>query len=170
MFLRPLRQHHSTRFTELAHRNQAEIGAWANWVWSPFGPAEATAEITRLEPGDRGPWGLPFAIELDGAMIGFAHIFDIRFVLSIADVGYWIDHDNAGRGITTRAVRALCDLAFDEMGLHRVELRCSPDNHGSRGVARKAGFIAEGILRDAWRVQGRAQSLVMHSRLSTDPS
>ncbi|MEL4504790.1 GNAT family protein [Luteococcus sp. H138] len=168
--LQPLQERHAERFVELVGRNQAEIGAWANWVWSPFGADEAVTEIQRLAPGEHGPWSLPFAIERDNTMIGFAHIFAIRFVLSIADIGYWIDHDEAGRGITTTAVRSLCSLAFDEMGIHRVELRCSPDNHGSMGIARKAGFTIEGLHRDAWRVKDQPQSLVMHSRLATDPS
>lgn len=165
----PLGVQHVAPLVELVARNQKQIGACASWVWQPFGPQEAAAEVERLAPGERGPWSLPFAVERDGRMIGFAHLFMVRFVLSIGEVGYWIDHDQAGRGTTTRAVVSLCRLAFDELGLHRVELRCATDNHASLAVARKAGFVVEGVQRDAWRVRDQVQSLVMHSRLATDP-
>lgn len=169
LFLRPLHQGHGGSLVELVERNQSEIGAWANWVWAPFGIDEAAAEITRLAPEERGPWSLPFAVERDETMIGFAHLFVIRFVMSTAEVGYWIDRDESGQGITTRALRSLCELALDELGLHRITLRCSPDNHGSMAVARKAGFTVEGTLRDAWRVKDQPQPLAIHSLLSTDP-
>ena len=101
-------------------------------------------------------------------MVGFAQLFGIRSSIGSAEVSYWIGPDDSGRGEASAAVNVLCQIAFEELGLHRVELRCAVDNAASLGVARKAGFTVEGVLRDAWRVHLRRQSLAIHSRLATD--
>lgn len=166
--LEPLAARHGQRFCELVEGNREYLGAWMTWVWEPYSLQTAQAEIERLWHHDDGPGALPFAVTRNGVMMGFAQLFGIRFPLGSAEVSYWIDQAQSGQGVTTRAVTKLCRIAFDELGLHRVELRCAVDNTASRAVARKAGFVQEGILRDAFRVRGVRQSLVMHSRLAGD--
>ncbi|WP_406530988.1 GNAT family N-acetyltransferase, partial [Streptomyces sp. I8-5] len=36
-------------------------------------------------------------------------------------LGYWVDVEHAGRGLATAAVARICELAGDELHLHRVE-------------------------------------------------
>lgn len=66
-----------------------------------------------------------------------------------ADIGYWISSDRAGRGLMTEAATAVLDFAFNQVGVHRVELRAAPDNIASIRVAEKLGFIKEGLLRES---------------------
>lgn len=40
------------------------------------------------------------------------------------EIGYWLREEQQGKGIMAAAVRTLCDLAFGEMGMRRVEIRC----------------------------------------------
>jgi len=166
--LEPLTTDHATRFAELIEANRDFLGQWMTWVWDPFPPQTAAQEIQRMTANEQPPWSLPYAITEDGSMIGFAHLFAVRFFLGSAEVSYWIDSGRAGRGITTRAVRRLSHIAFADLHLHRLELRCAVENVASAGVARACGFTHEGTLRDAFRVRDELQTMQVHSLLATD--
>lgn len=166
--LEPLNSKLAEEFSRLVEANREHLGRWMTWVWTPFPPGAALREIKRMTSNESGPWTLPFAVVRERRMVGFAQLFGIRFSIGTAEVSYWISQDESGHDAASRAVNELCWIAFRELGLHRVELRCAVDNAASLGVARKAGFTTEGVLRDAWRVGDQRQSLVMHSRLATD--
>ena len=57
------------------------------------------------------------------------------------EIGYWLREEQQGRGIMTAAVRALCDLAFGEMGMRRVEIRCGTGNLPSNRIPQRLGFL-----------------------------
>lgn len=65
------------------------------------------------------------------------------------EVGYWCHTAHAGRGWTTRAVRALIVLAFDRFACDRFQVMHDEANAGSRRVTEKCGFVYEGTLRNA---------------------
>lgn len=64
-----------------------------------------------------------------------------------AELGYWLGADYWGRGIATRAVRAVTEWAFDTFPLERVQARIFSSNPASARVLEKAGFTREGQLR-----------------------
>jgi ribosomal-protein-alanine N-acetyltransferase len=99
----------------------------------------------------------PFLIfdALDGALLGGVTLSNIRRgVAQTGTVGYWIGRPYAGRGHGAAAVEAVCDFAFDRLGLHRLEAACLPDNHASRRVLEKTGFRHEGLARAYLRING----------------
>lgn len=68
------------------------------------------------------------------------------------ELHYWIRTDHAGRGLTTEAGRALVAWARDELRAHRLSLWAGSENHASRRVAEKLGFVHVGPLD--WRPEG----------------
>ena len=64
-----------------------------------------------------------------------------------AELGYWLGEAYWGRGIATRAVRAVTRWAFDTFPLERVQARVFDSNPASCRVLEKAGFTYEGRLR-----------------------
>lgn len=62
-----------------------------------------------------------------------------------AYVGYWIDEALAGRGLMPEAVVVLARYAFEELGLHRLQISVIPRNRASRRVPEKLGFREEGV-------------------------
>src|SRR5699024_6274217 len=55
-------------------------------------------------------------------------------------IGYWVSHQRAGEGITTRAVAVVTDFAVGDLGLHRVAINIRPENSASLRVVEKLGF------------------------------
>ena len=56
------------------------------------------------------------------------------------EIGYWLRSEFQGRGTMTSAVQALCRLAFEEMGMERIEIRCAPGNLRSNRIPQRLGF------------------------------
>jgi RimJ/RimL family protein N-acetyltransferase len=87
----------------------------------------------------------------------------------IAEMSYWIFPPHRGGGLAARAVRLACQYAFSELAVERMELYVEPDNHASRAVARKAGFVEEGTLRSQGvTLVGERRYMVVYSRLPSD--
>jgi ribosomal-protein-serine acetyltransferase len=69
-------------------------------------------------------------------------------------IGYWLDTRMAHQGFMTEAASAVVSFAFDQLGLHRIELRAGTENVPSVRVAEKLGFSKEGTLRESGRGAG----------------
>jgi RimJ/RimL family protein N-acetyltransferase len=52
-----------------------------------------------------------------------------------------------GRGVASVALAAMCRWAFDDLGLHRLDLVHSEHNPASCAVATRNGFEHEGLMR-----------------------
>ena len=85
-------------------------------------------------------------MRVDGVLVGGCEVH-VR-APGLATVSYWTFPPFRRRGYASRATRLLCDWAFAELGLERIELHAEEDNLGSRGVARRAGF-SDTARRDA---------------------
>jgi RimJ/RimL family protein N-acetyltransferase len=57
------------------------------------------------------------------------------------------------RGLGTEALRLIVGYGFEQLGLHRISLEVYAFNPRARHVYEKAGFIAEGVLREALRYE-----------------
>lgn len=77
-------------------------------------------------------------------MISFNHLNKLN---NLADIGYWLGKDYRGKGITTKAVKGICNIGFSDYDLNRIVIRAAIDNAASNAVAKKNGFKREGVLR-----------------------
>lgn len=121
------------------------------WARSPSreGSLELTQRDERLWAEDRV---FHFAVvEKDSGMVlGVAGIN--REGTNAGGLHYWIRTSHAGRGLTTEAGHALITWARDELHLPRLNLWAGSENHASRRVAEKLGFVHVGPL--SWRPEG----------------
>ena len=69
-------------------------------------------------------------------------------------LGYLVDPAHHGRGYATEIARAALDLAFGDLGLHRVTAGCFADNVASWRVMEKVGMRREQHgIRDGWHAE-----------------
>jgi RimJ/RimL family protein N-acetyltransferase len=105
---------------------------------------------------------------VDDTLLGSIGIVAIDWEDGRCDLGYWMAAEARGRGVATRAVRALADWAFASLPIERINICAEPDNAASRRVAENAGFTFEGILR-SWHVnKDRRADCAMYSLLRGD--
>jgi ribosomal-protein-alanine N-acetyltransferase len=62
-----------------------------------------------------------------------------------AYVGYWVDEACAGQGLVPEAVVIVCRHAFEDLGLHRLQIAIIPRNAASRRVVEKLKIREEGV-------------------------
>ncbi len=93
-----------------------------------------------------------------GALVGVVNLSEIVMgAFRSAYLGYWGYAPTGGRGLMTHALREAVNVAFDELGLHRVEANIQPGNERSIALVRRAGFVKEGFspgylfIDGAWR-------------------
>jgi ribosomal-protein-alanine N-acetyltransferase len=91
--------------------------------------------------------------------------------IGTGSVGYWLLPEGRGRGLASGALRTATRLVFERLNWHRVELYHAVENERSCGVAKRAGYPAEGVMRSAMRypVDGRRSDEHLHARLRSDP-
>ena len=82
------------------------------------------------------------------------------------EIGYWIAPWARREGYAAEAARALADWAIGH-GAERVHLFTDVDNAPSRAVARRAGFVEEGVVRGCLEYRdGRRADAVLFGRLA----
>jgi RimJ/RimL family protein N-acetyltransferase len=107
------------------------------WVVEAEGEPAGTASLRLLNPVDRKS---RFAIGMHAP----------RFI---------------GRGLGTEATLLALGHAFDDLGLHRVDLRVLDGNAAAIACYRRCGFVEEGREREGCWLEGRWHDDVMMSVL-----
>jgi ribosomal-protein-alanine N-acetyltransferase len=126
------------------------------WMDSPDTPARYSRYLDRADREDCACFLVRHAS--CGGLVGFVNINNIiRGALQGGFVGYAAFASHAGRGLLTQGLRAVIEVAFGELGLHRLEADIQPGNTRSINMARRLGFAREGLspqylmIDGAWR-------------------
>jgi len=113
---------------------------------SPYTEEDALffINLARRTTDDRG-W--LYAITKDGAVIGGISLtFGQDVYQRSAELGYWVGRAEWGHGTASEAVRQICDKAFRETDVIRIEAEALTTNPGSIRVLEKNLFIREGYF------------------------
>ena len=145
----------------------ADIQRWTT-VPSPYTRADAVRFVTVTTASARAEGrALTTAVEADGRLLGSAGLHVTPGLLGPA-VGYWLAPWARGQGFAAEAARALADWALVR-GAPRVHLTADVHNLASRAVARRAGFVEEGVVRSGLPYRdGTRGDAALYSRLPGD--
>ncbi len=69
-------------------------------------------------------------------------------------IGYKLDASEVNKGYMTEAVQQIIDIAFNDLGLHRIEANIMPRNNSSIKVVQKLGFEYEGLSKEYLKING----------------
>jgi [ribosomal protein S5]-alanine N-acetyltransferase len=154
--------------TALVFRNQAFLAPW-----DPLRDANhATEAVQRrliVEMLGRHADGLalPLVITDGGRIVGRITVNDIvRGPFQSAHLGYWVSEDDTGRGIGTAAVGATAELAYESLGLHRLQAATLVHNQGSQRVLQRNGFTLIGLAPRYLQIAGRWQDHLLFQRVA----
>lgn len=73
-----------------------------------------------------------------------------------------------GEGYGRAALRVVKKVAFDDLGAHRLWLDVKQRNGRAKALYDGEGFVQEGVLREAVRVQGGFESMIVMSMLASE--
>ncbi len=149
-------------------RNRSYLRQWLPWVDDSKCPDDS-------RPFLESSWiayhqGLGFSLGIFSqdqfcGCIGF-HAFDQKN--RITSLGYWLSKPFTGQGIMTDCVRRLLDYAIDDRFMNRIYVRCATENHPSRAIPERLGFVHEGTQREAEWLYDHYVDLEMYSMLSRE--
>ncbi len=157
--LRPLAMRDASAWRETRVRN-------ADWLrpWEPTNPETPLYQsslgpyltmVRTMRKAARQGVTLPWVMTYAGKFAGQMTVGNIIWGSArTASVGYWIDQQFAGLGVTPTALAMALDHCFNVVGLHRIEATIRPENRASRRVVEKLGFHEEGIRRRSLHVDG----------------
>jgi ribosomal-protein-alanine N-acetyltransferase len=84
------------------------------------------------------------------------------------EISYDLVRKEWGKGLMTKVLRSVCDIAFIRMNVNRIQATVAHDNIGSIKVLTKLGFKQEGSLREYGVLHGVKKDFYMYSLLSND--
>ncbi|TRV81564.1 GNAT family N-acetyltransferase [Streptomyces sp. 130] len=169
--LRPATMADAASRAEALIRSRAYMRPWEPVRPDSFYTEEAQRErlaglLADRDAGRAMPWVLSDA---EDRVVG---AFDLNTIVlgpfRSASLGYWVDVEHAGRGLATAAVRRICELARDELRLHRIEASVLPDNAASQRVLAKCGFERFGLAPRYLHIAGEWRDHHLFQRILHD--
>jgi ribosomal-protein-serine acetyltransferase len=128
-----------------------ELIPWMPWATDKYDLAAAESWCRKAAGGFILRKELHYLILLAGdhTHVGALGLFAFDWLAKKGEIGYWLATPHQRHGYMTEAVNAITQLAFDTLGLTRVEIGCGGRNLPSQRVAERCGYVLEGIHRNA---------------------
>lgn len=160
--LRAPRRRDARAWSEVRLRNEEWLSPWEATSSQRWADRNAIAAwpplLAALRKAARAGTMLPFVVTYGSRLVGQMNVSNVvHGALRGCSVGYWIDSEVAGRGITPTALALVIDHCFTGVGLHRVQIDIRPENAASLRVVEKLGLRREGYFErfldidGAWR-------------------
>ncbi|MDL2327196.1 GNAT family N-acetyltransferase [Ruminococcaceae bacterium OttesenSCG-928-A11] len=100
-------------------------------------------------------WMRPAETPEDAPLVGMVCLSNITFgAFRSAFVSYKLDRAWTGKGLMAEALEKLIEIAFEDIGLHRLEANVMPRNTQSLALVERLGFEREGLARHYLNIQG----------------
>ena len=166
--LRTLNEDDYDRWLEVRARCREWLVPWEpRPAGAPLTPEDRASFAARCAARERERQmgsGYGFGIFLGDRLAGEITLSSIqRGPFQNAFVGYWVDQAVAGQGFAPEATVVVLRFAFEELGLHRVEIAIVPRNGASRRVVEKLDLREEGVAVRYLEIDGRWEDHVRYA-------
>jgi ribosomal-protein-serine acetyltransferase len=166
--IRSLAEEDVPELFQLVDANREYLRAWLPWLDGTRREKDLRAWATAERENAGAGRSAQFVIVDEGRIAGVIGFHEIDWSHGQVELGYWVAEDRQGRGLVTRAARALLQIAFEELGLNRVGIKTATGNARSRGVPERLGFRHEGVLREGERLYDRYVDLDSFALLASE--
>lgn len=155
---------------ELLRVNRDFLAPWEPIRGDEYFTADGQRIVIRnaLARNEQGS-ALPHVILDDsGRVVGRITLNDIvRGPFQSCSMGYWVGAADNGRGLATAAVRDIIGVAFEELGLHRIQAETLLHNVRSQRVLERNGFARFGVAPAYLNIAGQWQDHVLYQVVKT---
>ena len=103
-----------------------------------------------------------------GEMLGECGLAAVDVPRRTSGAGYWVAPWARGRGVATRALRALAAWALEPGRVRRIRMEIEPSNAASVAAARRAGFVKMDVPPLMEMHRGEVRPFDLYERLGTE--
>ncbi|MEX1023742.1 MAG: GNAT family protein [Planctomycetota bacterium] len=149
------------------YRDESELRALRRASWAELEPWEPTREpdedpcsakwFRNYLGRSRSPSNATYLLvrNADNVLLGHLGLGVItRGALQSAYAGYWVGTPFRRQGWMTQGLGLLLEVAFVDLGLHRLEANIRPENEPSLKLAARVGFQREGYSPKYLHIDG----------------
>ncbi len=167
--LRQLRHSDAADIFNTIDTQRAYLGEWLPFVAFTKELADTQKFVKSVVDAPEERFEYVFTIRKAGEFAGLIGFKDTDRLNRKSELGYWLAEGFQKRGIVTRSVQRLCQYAFEELDLNRIQIKCAVGNTASNNIPKRLGFRFEGIEREGELLSGQVfTDLAIYSRLKND--
>ncbi|HEY0756290.1 MAG TPA: GNAT family protein [Ktedonobacteraceae bacterium] len=166
--LRLLEEADAPQLFELIEHNRSHLRQWLPWVDYDTAVEDSRRFVKSSMQRYLDNEGFDPGILYQGQLVGIIGFHTVNWSNRQVEIGYWLAADFQGRGVMTRACRAMLNYAFRKLQLNRVSIRCATGNSRSRALPERLGFTQEGIQREGEWLYDHFVDLAVYSMLALE--
>ena len=142
-----------------------ELKPWLPWASDQYSVLDAEdwcrRSAARFLTGEEAPY-LMFHRET-GKHMGNVGCFAKDWRVPKFEIGYWLATADVGHGYMTEAVISVTNMAFESFTARRIVIHADAENHRSRRVAERAGYLLEGIAKNECRTNDQLRDTCIYA-------
>jgi RimJ/RimL family protein N-acetyltransferase len=168
--IRAARYEDAQEIVEAVNESLNELRPWMLWAAQPTTLEVQQSRLRRVMANwlTREDLGLQLCLKGTNTMVGGSGLHRMDWAAGKFEIGYWCRTKFVGQGYITEAVHGITHFAFRHLKANRVEIQCDASNERSTAIAKRCGFLLEGILRnDSRSVNGELRSTLVFSKISS---
>lgn len=174
--IRPLRLGDVAELTELVQANREFLAPWSPLEEEQYYTLEGQREVVE-QSLERFRQGVTYPMVIvDGPDIATARVVGritlnwiVRLSFQSSTLGCWVGKQDNGRGLATAATTEVARLAFEELGLNRIEAATLLGNVSAQRVLERSGFTRIGMAPRYLKVAGEWQDHLLYQLLAPEP-
>ncbi len=163
-----INESHAQPIFEMVNQNRVYLRQWLsfvdNMVSVDFAENFVKGSMQRHQLGVE----YAFVIQQGGQTVGRIGVYKLDRQNKIGEIGYWLVENVQGQGIITTACKAMIRFCFDDLLLHRIEIKCATGNTRSQSIPVRLGFTKEGIIREGEWLHDKYVDLFLYSLLTLE--
>ena len=156
---------HALQLFNAIDNSRTHLSEFLPWVDNIQTVQDVTDYLTSCELLYRQKKEVSFVIFFKESVVGRIGLHHLNMQNKAGAIGYWLTKSAEGKGVITSACKALIDYGFQDLGLHRIEIKAAVTNFKSQAIPAKLKFKKEGILREAEFLNNQFIDLILYSML-----
>ena len=172
LVIEPPRKRDFKDWSHLRKRSRKHLQPWEpSWPEDANSRADWSRRLQAWKSGWQSGRAYVFLIRRleDNELVGGVSLTNVRgWPADSASLGYWLGINFQGQGLMQEGVRAVCDWAFNNLHLHRIEAGILASNLRSRKVLESNGFREEGHAEKYLEIAGVRRDHVLFALVRRD--
>ncbi len=147
--LRTIEERDASDIFALTDANRSYLRQWLPWVDGTRSVEDTHAFIRTLNIQRTSNGSFGCVVLYKRQVAGTISFHQVNWSTRRVEIGYWLGAAFQGKGLMTKACKAMVTYVFDEWHLNKVEIHCATGNIQSCAIPQRLGFTLEGTIRQA---------------------